>query len=391
MLILLLVCHGLLVGSALAGPGFSGKTEVSAYFASYNMAPSEVPYSRYTHLNYFVFETTPSASSLSRAGISSSVVTDFVTRAHAAKVKVSYTVGGWTGSKYFSQHASNNRTLFAQTLVNTMKQYNFDGIDIDWEFPGVQGIGDNLVQKRDSDNFLRLLQSIRKLAPSARISLAVPAGGLQGPNGPLKDMTSWLPAFDYLTIMTYDIFGTWGSTTGPNSPLSASCAPSDIPYSIESSVNHYRSLKIPANRILLGFPSYSYAYTVEHGLLPKKCPDGSTSYAYQPKSTTTTCGNWVGTPSPNQYTYRELLDKGYLAPLSSSGFNFSTIDRSTQTRLIYNPSSKVFVETEDPTTARYKGTWIKNQGLAGVNMFDLKGDDKQASLITAVRRGLGMR
>ncbi|KDE03786.1 hypothetical protein MVLG_05728 [Microbotryum lychnidis-dioicae p1A1 Lamole] len=298
------------------------------------MLPSEVPYSRYTHLNYFDFETTASPTSLSRAGISSSVVTDFVTHAHAAKIKVSYTVGGWTGSKYFSQHASNSRAVFAQTLVNTMNQYGFDGIDLDWEFPGVQGIGDNLVQKRDSDNLLRLLQTIRKLAPSARISLAVPATGLQGPNGPLNDLTSWLPSFDYLTIMTYDIFGTWSSTTGLNSPLSSSCAPSDIPYSIESAVKHYKSLKVPANRILIGFPSYSYAYTVVYGLLPQKCPDGSTSYAYQPKSTTTTCGNWIGTPTPNQYIYRKLSDQGHLTPLGSLGFNFSVVDRASQTRVI---------------------------------------------------------
>lgn len=63
------------------------------------MAPSEVPYSRYTHLNYFVFETTPQANVLSRAGIDSSVIQDFVNRAHAARIKVSYSVGGWTGSK----------------------------------------------------------------------------------------------------------------------------------------------------------------------------------------------------------------------------------------------------------------------------------------------------
>lgn len=284
-----------------------------------------------------------------------------------------------------------NRTLFAQTLINTMNQFGFDGIDIDWEYPGVQGIGDNIVQRRDTDNYLKLLQLLRKLAPNARLSLAVPVAGLQGPNGRLNDMSLWLPYFDYLTIMTYDIFGTWGQTTGPNSPLSANCSTNDNPWSIESSVKYFTSVGIPSNQILLGFPSYSYAYTVDYGLISKKCPDGSTSYAYQPKSTTTTCGNWIGVPSPNQYTYRELVTQGYLDPSNSAGFNFSTTDRSTQTRIIYNPTRKIFIETEDPTTARFKSSWAFKMGLAGVNMFDLKGDDLQSNLVNNIRRGFGLR
>lgn len=103
-----------------------------AYSPSYSntLTPSQIPYRKFTHIHYFVFTTTPSATTLSRAGIPESVIKDFVARAKAAGVSTSYSVGGWTGSKYFSQHVKSayTRSLFAKTMVATMKQYGFDGI-----------------------------------------------------------------------------------------------------------------------------------------------------------------------------------------------------------------------------------------------------------------------
>jgi chitinase len=64
-----------------------------------------VPYRLYTHLDYFVITTTSDPTTISQAGISDSVISDFVTRAHAAGVTTSYVVGGWTGSQCVAQIA----------------------------------------------------------------------------------------------------------------------------------------------------------------------------------------------------------------------------------------------------------------------------------------------
>lgn len=97
----------------------------------------DVPYAKYTHLDYFVFTTTPSvshacpeshthaclrlevvrtlaharpqASAISQAGIDDSLIRDFVSRAHKAGVTVSYTVGGWTGSQCVGSLCANER------------------------------------------------------------------------------------------------------------------------------------------------------------------------------------------------------------------------------------------------------------------------------------------
>jgi chitinase len=42
-------------------------------------------------------------------------------------------VGGWTGSIYFSSAVASaaNRTAFASTIMNTVKQYDLDGIEFE--------------------------------------------------------------------------------------------------------------------------------------------------------------------------------------------------------------------------------------------------------------------
>ena len=52
-------------------------------------------------------------------------------------LKTIISVGGWTDSDRFSDVAvsNDNRVKFAASVVKFIKQYGFDGVDIDWEYP----------------------------------------------------------------------------------------------------------------------------------------------------------------------------------------------------------------------------------------------------------------
>ena len=57
-------------------------------------------------------------------------------------LKVLIAVGGWNaGSTIFSQMASTsaNRQSFINSAVDLVMQYNFDGLDMDWEYPAKRG------------------------------------------------------------------------------------------------------------------------------------------------------------------------------------------------------------------------------------------------------------
>jgi GH18 family chitinase len=61
-----------------------------------------------------------------------------VTAAHAKGVKVSISIGGWTGVIDYSSMAASeaNRQTFINWNVAQIKNYNLDGVDLDWEYPG---------------------------------------------------------------------------------------------------------------------------------------------------------------------------------------------------------------------------------------------------------------
>ncbi|GAA6041633.1 hypothetical protein JCM8097_007781 [Rhodosporidiobolus ruineniae] len=372
-----------------AGTGFTNKKVVSGYFPSYSMQPANVPYSLYTHIHWFVMTTTPDPSVISTAGISDSAIVDFVTRAKAAGVTTSYTIGGWTGSQYFSTHVSTptNRVLFANALVAVMNTYGFDGIDIDWEYPVVQGEGSNIISPQDSANFLLFLQTLRSVAgENARLSMAANVAGLYGADGtPLTDMSGFAAVLDYVTIMTYDITGTWSGFTGANSPLTSACSPSNNPYSITSGVNHFIAAGFQANHILFGLPAYSYSYYVNLPFTQTTCSDGSTSSLINYATTGTTCGNYIG--NGQQYTYAQLVANGWFN--TASRFR-KFLDSAAYTVTLFQPSTGLFIPTETPNTAWIKAKFAFRRRLAGVDMFDISGDSPNGGLATGLRQGLNL-
>ena len=60
--------------------------------------------------------------------------------AHKAGAEVYPSIGGWSLSDPFPVMAANAqaRARFASQCIDLIKSYNFDGIDLDWEYPGYE-------------------------------------------------------------------------------------------------------------------------------------------------------------------------------------------------------------------------------------------------------------
>lgn len=160
-------------------------------------------------------------------------------------LKVLLSIGGW-GSGRFSEMAASDslRKSFANECNRLIEEYNFDGIDIDWEYPtiGVAGISSS---PDDTENFTKLMSDIREaISEDKLLTLASSA------TARYIDFKSVVPFVDFVNLMTYDM----SSGEAHHSPLFASSITPEM--TVDKSVNLHRVAGVPDEKIVLGLPFY---------------------------------------------------------------------------------------------------------------------------------------
>ena len=115
------------------------------------------------------------------------------------------------GHRYFSKavSSSDSRQIFTHNILAVYNQYDLDGIDIDWEYPGQIGQSGNTATPTDSANFLCFLILLRSaLPPAARITAATQSMPFAGPDGnPMTDVSAFAGVLDWILLMNYDVWG----------------------------------------------------------------------------------------------------------------------------------------------------------------------------------------
>jgi chitinase len=140
-----------------------------------------------------------------------------------------------------------------------LDEHGFDGVDIDWEYPGGNGADyrqtPNSQKVSEIENFPLLLEAIRSAIGSEKLlSVAVP--GLE------RDMIAYTPEqspkiweqVDFVNVMTYDLMNRRDNITKHHSDINGSLA----------SIDYYmEKLALPAEKINLGFAFYAKYFTTD--------------------------------------------------------------------------------------------------------------------------------
>lgn len=314
-------------------------------------------------------------------------------------LKLFASVGGWTWSNQFSNTANDpvTRGNFATSAVNFLRQYQFDGIDIDWEYPNSIGVpcasGQTCQRTADKANYILLLQTLRQaldtagqqdgkhyyitIASSANASFLADAGGT---NNWLSNAAQYL---DWINIMTYDYYGPWDNTSGINSPLYNDPANTNgsSQFNINSTVTNYLNKGIPANKLTVGEAFYGYGWT--------GCNAGSNNNGLYQSCT----GAATGGSDGSTYDFAHMQSLGLLSADSTgkytvAGQGYTRYWNSvTQTPFLYNPATKIFISYDDEQSIHLKNEFIKTKGLRGAMFWELNAD-KNRTLQTVVANDL---
>ncbi|KAF8582525.1 glycoside hydrolase family 18 protein [Ramaria rubella] len=380
-------------------PAFVASAWFAGWHADVGFSVSNVTWDKYTHITYAFATTTPDVNSLAITQQDEQVIPEFVSAAHDNGVSASISVGGWTGSRFFSTAVATaqNRTAFVKTLSNFVTKYKFDGIDFDWEYPNHQGVGCNTILSQDTANFLLLLQELRSTPATSKLILSAATSitpFMDASGSPSANVAPFAKVLDFIEVMNYDIWGSWSSAVGPNAPLADACAsPADQQGSATSAVKAWTGAGFPAHQIVLGVASYGHSFhvsnstAIQNGVLvpypafdAQQQPDGD---AWDDAAGPDVCG--VQQPVGGNFDFWGLIDGGFLTsngkPASGIAYRF---DNCSQTAYVYNPTSEVQVSYDDVPAFTAKGAYIKSAGLRGFAMWEAGGDFKDI-LLDAIR------
>ena len=277
-------------------------------------------------------------------------------------------VGGWTWSGGFSDAALTpaSRSVFIDSVEAFITRYHLDGLDVDWEYPGMRGAG-NTFRPEDKQTYTLLLEELRRRFDTMAGTLHRPlyltiAAGASSEFLEHTEMSEVAKYVDTVNLMAYDYYEPEaGKPTGNHAPLFIDPAdPKAV--SADRSVREFEKAGVAARKLVLGVPFYGHIWgqvpATNHGL-------------FQP-----------GQPVPNAYaTYAAIV-----STMLGQGYT-RYWDAAASVPYLYNADKQIFVSYEDPESLAAKCKYVKKQHLKGVMFWDYE-SDPSGVLLDAVDSGL---
>ncbi|KAK2853243.1 hypothetical protein FQN49_005269, partial [Arthroderma sp. PD_2] len=178
-------------------------------------------------------------------------------KAKKPSLKCFLSVGGWdAGGRVFSTMASSadSRKVFIGSVIKTLEEFGFDGLDVDWEYPVADDRGGS---KSDYANYVLLLRELKDaFGTKYGLTMAIPASYWYLRGFDLKNMVKYV---DWFNVMSYDIHGTWD---GHSAWTKEVINPHTNLTEISSGLDLLWRNSVPAEKVLLGLGFYGRSFTL---------------------------------------------------------------------------------------------------------------------------------
>jgi chitinase len=349
---------------------------VMAYYVpSDKVKVEDLPYDKLTHILFSFTEVIEHKMAFEHEEMSQKLSNLTSVAKKHPNVKIMIACGGWGGSGGFSDmvYTKENRQIFVNSVIEFIKKYDLDGIDLDWEYPGLPGIG-NTFRPEDKENFTALVKELRQALDKYEKGqiMTFAAAGWEKYFDHIE-LSEVMKHMDYINLMTYDMAGGSPLTTHHTNLYG-------IPYDeLEETTREY----LKAHDINYQPRSVNdiTGFCLNKGVDPAQIVIGAAFYGR----------SWKGVPAMNNGLRQEHNNnKGAhsytdLQQMMADDSNYKRFwDDKSSAPFIYNPLDSMFITLDDPESLALKTQFALEKGLGGIMFWQLSHDNKENDLVKAI-------
>jgi chitinase len=338
------------------GNGYSQAKNDFNIIAYYSRGPEQVdslPAEKLTHIIFSFCHLTGNKLTVDNASDSTTITKLVGLKKRNPDLKVILSLGGWGGCKTCSDAFSSKAGIheFSLSVQDLARYFKVDGLDLDWEYPGIEGYPDHPFKPEDKQNFTFLVEDLRKtLGETFEISFAV--GGFQKA---LEETTEWdkvMKMADRVHIMSYDLINGYSTTTGHHTALYNTPMQKE---STHNAVQYLVGIGVPRDKIVIGAAFYARIW--------ENVPADKNGLYQAGKFKTTA-------------DYRDFSSK-------LRGFRFYW-DDTAQAPYAYHAGDKLFATFDNKKSMQIKSRYVVDQKLDGIMFWELPHDTFKDGLVETI-------
>jgi chitinase len=344
-----------IVLSAHAQPS-SKKLNVIAYYAGDAKSIDVYPIEKLTHIIYSFCHIKNGMLNVDNYNDTLTIQHLVQLKKRNSSLKIILSLGGWGGCGPCSQTFSTDedRKKFASSVKHLSEYFKTDGIDIDWEYPAIEGFPNHQYMPSDKQNFTALMQVLRDvLGKKYEISFA--AGGFEKY---LQQSVEWnkiSSLVDIVNLMSYDLVNGNSTVTGHHTPLYSTSAQIE---SIDNAIHYFDSIHFPFNKVAIGAAMYGRIFNVNvdenNGL-------------YQP-------GNFDRGISWKHFNLDSMQQQGYVYYW----------DDTAKAPYMFNKTLNKLLSYDNERSISLKTKYAMDKGLNGIMFWQLSEDKPVKGLVDII-------
>jgi len=277
-------------------------------------------------------------------------------------IKVTLALGGWNDSKggKYSKLVNNpaSRANFITNIIEFIEKHDFDGLDLDWEYPSCWQTECKEENYNDKNAFSAWVSELRTAFTPKGLLLSAAVS----PSKKIMDVGYDIPSIardlDWINVMTYDYHGQWDKKTGHVAPFYSHPDDDFFYFNANFTMNYWIESGAPASKLVMGMPLYGQSFTLsnkeENGLNSPAKSGGSAGQATRAKGF---------------LAYHEICRN------IKSGWTIVKDEASPARMGPYAYKGDQWVGFDDKDMIRAKSQYVRDMGLGGGMVWALDLDD----------------